>query len=298
MERFVLFVGIIAIFTWNLSAQTTLQVVTKKVVKTFNYQNGHEVNIEGQKAEISVNTWDKQEIKVEIEFKSKHPERKIAERDIEKIVYLATKAKNKIYLRNYVDNDQGQPASLLSVIYNITLPKDCPVYLKNHFGIATLSNLTNSLRINSSFTKIDLEELSGSLDVNTKFGDLAGKNLNTKAVIQSRRSNLHLYNIQGEFDIRAELGIVEVFAHPMLASLKIDAEKADVFTYFTEPEKIAYNLQALASNVEIPSEVKLTSDNKENQVQHLLYKPKQEIFSLFQINVRFGELKIAKFKKP
>ena len=281
--------------------QTTLQVASKTILKSFNYQDGVEVNIEGQKAEIDINTWDKAEIRVELELKAKHPDKETARTDLEKIQYLATRVKNKVYLRNYLSGEQGQPQSLIVVRYRITMPEDCPVYLKNHFGAATLSNLTNRLRINSSFTQIALEQLSGILDVKTRFGDLEGNNLNTKATIRSRRSDISLHNIQGEFDIQAHYGVIRVFAHPLLAALKIDAEKADVYTFSAQPERIAYNLQTLAASVDLPQDLKAQyhETDDQQQVQQMTFKPtNQEFYSLFQINVRFGELKISKVKKP
>ncbi len=300
MKRFLIVVGFLVI--GYVHAQTTLQVVTMTVNKSFKYEEGAEVNIEGQKAEINIKTWDKDEIKVVIELTAKHPEKAIAKSDLQKIKYLATRLKNKVYLRNYLDTGNGNPQSLLVVKYNITLPKDCPVYLKNHFGIASLSNLTNRLRINSSFTQIALRELSGFLDVKTRFGDLEGHDLNTKASIQSRRSNINLHNIQGEFDIQAQYGVIRVFANPLLASLKIDADKADVYTFTPQPERVAYNLQTLSTNLNLPEDLKVEYENEDaaaDQVQKMTYKPSnQEFYSFFQINVKFGELKVAKLKKP
>ena len=296
-----LFPILFGFLAFAVHGQTTLQVASKTVLKSFKYQDGVEVNIEGQKAEIDINTWDKDEIKVELELKSKHPEKAIARADLDKIQYLATRVKNKIYLRNYLSTEQGEPQSLIVVRYKIMMPEDCPVYLKNHFGAATLSNLTNRLRINSSFTQIALEQLSGILDVKTRFGDLEGRDLNTKATIRSRRSDLNLHNIQGEFDIQAHYGVIRVFAHPLLAALKIDAEKADVYTFSSQPERIAYNLQTLATNVDLPQNLKAhyNETDDQQQIQQMTIKPtNQEFYSLFQINVRFGELKIAKVRKP
>jgi len=41
-----------------------------------------------------------------------------------------------IYFRNYIEKskDGKLPSSDLKAIYTITLPADCPVYLKNNFG--------------------------------------------------------------------------------------------------------------------------------------------------------------------
>lgn len=280
----------------GLAAQpVTLQVVTKKVEKTFDYHEGVEVNIEGQKANITIDTWEKNFIQVNIAFTAKHPERSIAREDVEKINYLATQAKNKIYIRNYLSSDQAPPTSLLSVEYSILLPQDCPVYLKNEFGIAQLSNLSNKLRINTAFTRIGLEAFKGILDISTRFGDLTGNNLDAQATITSRRSNIKLNNIQGSFNIKAFYGVVEVVAHPNLAFLNIDAEKSNVFTYSANPELIAYKIQANGSNLDLPLALNdKVMDGPQSESFEFLFQPKQNYLSFFQINVSFGDIKIAK----
>jgi len=39
--------------------QEVLQVITKKITKTFPYSDGFEVNLEGTNAEVLVETWEK-----------------------------------------------------------------------------------------------------------------------------------------------------------------------------------------------------------------------------------------------
>ena len=289
------FLTISTTFAWS---QVDLHVVTKKLEKSFEYKKGVEVNIDGQKAEINIETWSREEILVTIEFKAKHPNIEVAKKDVEKMAYRTAKVKNKIYLRNFLDVQGSEPESIMEVRYNISLPRECPVYLKNHFGIATLSNLSNRLKINSSFTEIGLSQLSGTLDVKTRFGDLTGDNLNTVANIESRRSNITLNNVEGSYDIKAQYGIVRVFAHAHLASLKIDAEKADVYTYHPNPELVAYNITSLASELFFPNYLDFSHQEKLDQTHNLEFKPSKDYYSLFQINVRFGEIKVDRFRKP
>ncbi len=296
--RIVLLFFILTAITTIGFTQVNLNVVTKRLERSFEYQKGYEVNVEGQKAEINIETWSRAEIQVIIEFKAKHPELEVAKADVEKMAYRTSKVKNKIYLRNYLNQDNGKPQSILEVKYKISLPRECPVYLKNHFGIATLSNLSNRLKINSSFTDIGLNELSGTLDVKTRFGDLTGDNLNTTAKIESRRSNITLNNIKGSYDIKASYGIVKVFAHASLEFLKIDAEKADVFAYHPNPEMVAYNISSLASELFFPSYLEFHHQEQLDQSHQLDFKPPNDVYSVFQINVRFGEIKIDRFRKP
>ena len=104
----------------GLMAQTTnLHVITKRLEKTFKYRETYEVNIEGEKADVSIETWNKDEIGLTVEFIAKHPDKTTAEADIEAIKYIAERVRNKIYVRNYISVPEGapKPASNLSARY-------------------------------------------------------------------------------------------------------------------------------------------------------------------------------------
>ena len=67
--------------------QTTLKVASKSLKEHFNYLPGMEVNVEGQKAEIVIETWDKNSVEIIIDFIAKHPSEMIAKKDLKCIKY-------------------------------------------------------------------------------------------------------------------------------------------------------------------------------------------------------------------
>lgn len=278
--------------------QTSVKVVTKKIEKTFNYRSGIEVNIEGEKAEVNIETWDKANIQVVLEIIAKHPEQQVAEKDLERVRYLADRVKNKIYLRNYISNEekQGTPESSLSARYTITLPEDCPVYLKNNFGLANISNLSNHLRINSQFTKMNLTNIQGELDIRTRFGDLIGNGIDGNVSINSRRSNLYLNEIKGTFNIQAHYGVLEIFADNNLLDLNLDANKSDVFLYSPDPGIFSYDLTAQSSDLILPNSLGFKFEDNTPNLTKANFKPKQEVYANIAITIQLGSLKVEKKK--
>ncbi len=294
--RWAIILMITALILPPAGSQTLHQAVTKRIEKTFTYRDGYEVNIEGEKAEVVIETWDRSEVKVVLELTARHPEKKIAERDLEAVQYQAEKVKNRIYVRNYVSPDEGasRPESSFSARYSIFLPPDCPVYLKNNFGVANISNLVNRLRINSEFTKLGLENINGFLDVRTRFGDLHAEHINGDVIINARRSDLTLRDINGRFDITSQYGILEILAGSQLVDLKIDAEKSDVFLYATNPSLFAYNLQGQHSDMVLPSELEFRVLDDKVAIKKATFKPQQEYFANITITISFGELTVEK----
>ena len=277
-------------------SQTILQVVTKKIEKSFPYKDGYEVNVEGEKAEIVVETWEKAEIQIVMELTAKHPDKAIAERDLESIKYLAERVKKNIYIRNYVsvNKEQVKPESNLSARYTITLPEECGVYLKDYFGQIDVSNLVNKLRVYSEFSTIGLTNLQGHIDIKTRFGDLTGNKIDGIMKVNSRRSNITLSELKGQFDINSYFGILKIFADNNLIDLNIMGEKSDVFLYNSEPLAYGYALSAQHGSIQTLDEVNFTSLENEPNLQKVTFKPGQEFYPSITISVSFGKIVVEK----
>lgn len=294
MQRIVLFI-IGSLCLHGVSAQEVVQVVTKVIEKTFNYQDGYEVNVEGQKAEIFVETWDKRQVGLRLEISAKHPKKDTAETDLETVNFVAERIKNKIYLRNYRYGGEEQTESVLSVTYYITLPEDCPVYVKNYFGAANISNLTNRLRIFGEYSQIDIDNVKGLLDIRTRFGDIVGEKIDGNVTINARRSDVTLYEIAGNYQINAQYGILKLQPGAGLLGLDISAEKSEVYLYGDQPESFGYTLTATHGQVLTPENLRLLALEDTPEVQKVQFKPtRQETYPIITVSVTFGDVHLEK----
>ncbi|MFN7115971.1 MAG: DUF4097 family beta strand repeat-containing protein [Saprospiraceae bacterium] len=296
MKYRIIILMLLNICVWTLQAQVKVQVITKKIEKSFPYRNGYEVNVEGEKAEVIVESWDKDEIKVVLELTAQHPDKAVAEKDLEAIKYLADKVKNKIYLRNYLAKEEGkaEPESVLSAKYTIFVPEKCPVYLKNYFGTINVSNLFNSVKINSQFSKIALENLQGVMDISTRFGDLIGANLDGDMTLNARRSDITLRDMKGRYNLTTQYGIVKLWATKDLLSLNINADKSEVFLYTPNPQQFAYNLSSQYGSIEYPNNMKFNYLQNTKEVKRIQFKPVNEYYATITVSVSFGNIFVGK----
>ncbi|MFQ5445419.1 MAG: hypothetical protein ACE5FF_00645 [Saprospiraceae bacterium] len=276
-------------------AQTMLQVVTKTIEKTIPYKNGHEVNIEGEKAEIIVRTWEKNEVRVLLELIAKNESRKVAEDDLDRMNYSTEQHGNMIYFRNYIEKSKNGnlPTSDLKAIYTITLPADCPVYLKNNFGLTYVSDLSKSLRINSEFSKINLENIRGTIGVTSRFGDIYGKRIDGDVTMATRRSDITLHEISGRWNINAKYGILKFFTNPSpeLLSLNIEAEKSDVYFFDPKPNSYGYTLTAHYGTITVPSDLKFNYLENSDQLKKAIFSSKIGKSNI-SIKISFGDIVI------
>ncbi len=283
-------------FFGNAQQNTVLQVVTKRINKEFAYKDMYEVNIDGDRAEVSIETWDQPVIRIQIDLVAKHPDKETATRDLEYLQYITQRVKNKIYLRNYlsVPEGQGEPESKLKAVYLIKVPAECPVYLKTNYGQADIENLSNRLRVNSRFSQINMQNIRGWMDINTFFGELFGTKLDGNVAITSRRSDMTLRDLSGRFDINAQYGILNIFASTGLLDLNLHADNSQVFLHTPDLAGFHYNLIAQNSKLQLPSGMKFQINETAPGVKRVTFQPKSEYYPNITVTVNLGSLFIGR----
>lgn len=210
------------------TAQTTLQVVTKSIEKTFS--GSSVLNIEAEKADIEILTWEKPEIKVTIDLIAKHPDRKTASSDLEMLKYVADKTSREVFLRNYlvIQNEKTKPSSNLKVRYSVRIPEGMKVMIQNNFGKIYVKGTTKNLLIKADFSIIELDDVNSNIKFDTHYGEIISKSFNGVAVINSERSDLTFSNLGGKNTINAQYGKLRIESVDGLKSLYINAEKAEI----------------------------------------------------------------------
>ena len=271
------------------------EVVTKTIEDTYPYRMGRELAVEGEKAEIYVETWAKQQISVRVVLTARHPRLETAKEEIENLEFLTEVAGEKIFLRNRLKDKEARPESELTVEYHITLPEECPVYLKSHFGGATISNLRNRLRINGEFSAINIDNVQGLLDIRTRFGDIVGEKIDGNVVINSRRSDISLLDVGGTFTINAQYGELRLSPNLNMRDLRVNADKSNVYIY--EPiggEGLAYELASNNGQMNLPENRQLIELERTSEWRRIQIGPQRERIGTVSASVTFGNLYLAK----
>lgn len=280
----------------QLIAQEEIHVVTKTINESYNYKEGYEINIEGDRAEVYIQPNQENRILINIVLIAKHPDQNQAKKDVEKMATIIKRLKNKIYIRNYLSGKEPLKAQL-KVIYKITVPAQCPVYIKNAYGIAEVDNLTNRVKVNSKFSRVRLQGVSGTMDLFTRYGDVYGQSLNGNVNIAAHRTDMILKDIEGSYNIDAAYGNIQIYASSGLLDLNLDAEKSQVMLFNPDLSSFRYDLTAVSSPTLLPEGMDFQITEPEPNVQRIQYTPTNEYFPSFSVRVTFGTLQVQKSSK-
>jgi len=278
--------------SFQTQAQTVLGVVSKKVKKEFPFKKGQTVVVEGERAEIKVETWKKNFISVELTLIAKHPQKGTAEKELKSFNFSFNERGDNLVLRNfYASNSKSE--SELSAIYTVIVPTECPVKMSNYFGKTEVQDLSNSFEIDSKFGPIAMTNLSGIIDVSSRFGDIFGEFLSGNVKIESHRSNITLKHLEGTYDINSKYGIIKIFADNKIIDLNIEAEKSDVYLFNPDPSEFGYDLLAHFGDITVPEDLKINFVEKNDNMSHAVRAPGTQYPGVF-VKITFGDIIVKK----
>ncbi|MEL7119852.1 MAG: DUF4097 family beta strand repeat-containing protein [Bacteroidota bacterium] len=298
MFRILLLNMLLILSCFSIQAQTKqVKEVTKVIEKSFQYSTGDELNISGEKADVQVESWDKNQIQITLTVSAMHPQEAQAKKDVESITLRSSKNSNKVYISNILDKSDvdKKPSSKLNSSFVIKIPSDCPVYLKTEFGYVKVKDLSNKVKLNSQFTDIGLENIQGVVDVQSKFGELDGKSIDGDMFLDTRRTEITLRDLKGNFDIKAHYGTLNIFADPNVANLKISADNTKIHLITSDPGKFAYQIDAKESELDMPEQLmmKFQDLSPNTSLKKLKFEPRKEFYANIQISIAFSEMTIS-----
>jgi len=133
--------------------------------------------IQSRFGNITINTWDKNEIKVDVQMTGFGENEAVAKKALEFSNALVDKQDNVISLKPATYPFRSNEYSGSEVDYTIYMPADISLSIANHFG------------------DITLPDLKGAVDIDTEYGTITAKNLSN--AVDDIKGKFTAVNIQG-----------------------------------------------------------------------------------------------------
>jgi len=235
-------------------AQKKVQVVTKTVKQDLKQLLDSGIVVEGKKAQVEVTGWDKNFIQVEMDLIAKHPQRKVAEKELEFIQYAITKASDHYVIKNlfYTGGKAVKVKSHLSVVYRIFLPVDQKVVIHNDYGGMNLRNLYGQLEIESKFSEIALNRFFGEVKASLDYCELKGTNVDGLLRFDTRRTDIRLEDFAGKVSIKNYLGKIVLFPSSMLRALNVNSKNGKIELTVRSLDAFNYDVKVNSSYISLP----------------------------------------------
>ncbi len=185
---------LLTMFYWTAQASDRIEV-TKKISEKYSMDAGDVAELTNRHGEMHINTWDKPEITVEVTMRAWGNNERRAKETLDRIEIRHGKTDNAVRFETVIN------ASGSININNI-----------NGFEINYLVNMPakNGLKLNNRYCAVFLDNFSGSLDANVKYGSFKANKItgtNKKLNIAYSSADIELLE-NGNIDLSYGNGII------------------------------------------------------------------------------------------
>ena len=147
-------------------------VKRKTVNKSYNVSSSDKLDIQNSFGSVEVHTWDRNEIKVEVNIEASANTETLAQKILDRIrVNDSQSGKEISFKTNMKDiNNSGGDKSSMEINYSISMPASNPLQIKNEFGKTILPDYNGEVDLTSKFGKLETGNLSNVKNISVEFG--------------------------------------------------------------------------------------------------------------------------------
>jgi hypothetical protein len=239
-------------------SQTKIQVVTKTIEKDIPFAAGDILRIAGEKSNVDVKGWSGNYIKIRMQLISKHPDRSIAERELNYLKYTIGKDKNTISLNNYFLSNsvyEDEVKSNLKCQYEVWTPVNCLVVVSNKYGDVKVSGINSLVEVSAELGNISLSAIKGEMKIKVSYGDIKGDNLEGNFFCKAQKSDMIFSNVGGAYKIESAYGKITISPTSNFKGLDINSSKTEV-VFNSRDYPYNYKLSTTFSDIQLPEEYK------------------------------------------
>jgi formylmethanofuran dehydrogenase subunit D len=247
-------------------------VKKKSVNKSYNVSSSDKLNIKNSFGSVQVHTWNRNEIKVDVEIEVSANTDALAQKIIDRIsvsdekngkgISFTTDMKD---IHNSKDDKRSRDEkSTMNINYTINMPEGNPLQIQNEFGSTTIPDFKGEVEVSSKFGSLTAGNLSNIKSINVEFGKATLANKFSKAVI-SKLSGAVKLNLEFCSNVRLSLD-------NNLTSLDLKTSYSTVNLKPLGNLQANYNISTSFGSFKNTSDVKFTSD--EDKDDDNKYSPK------------------------
>lgn len=149
---------------------------TKSYSKSYALSGSDKVRLNNQFGEMKINTWDKNEVKVDVQISGKSDDEPRAQEILDRISIQDGKESGAVYFKTQFadqkkkENDREHRNEGMSIDYTVYLPANSTLEVSNQFGPMTIPDFRGAVDIESKFGSLKAGKLSNNKEVSVEFG--------------------------------------------------------------------------------------------------------------------------------
>jgi hypothetical protein len=147
--------------------QSDMPEKVKNYSKTYSVDGNDKLKIDNQYGRITVNTWDRHEVKVDIQIKASANRDEDAQSLLDGVQISDSKSGDLISFRTDIERRQNgrNKNRKIEVNYIVNMPAKMSLDVENSYGSIILPNLDGLVKISTSYTNVVAQNLSNPANI-------------------------------------------------------------------------------------------------------------------------------------
>lgn len=237
-------------------------VKTKAVNKSYNVSSSDKLNIENSFGSVKVTTWDRNEIKVDVEIEVSANTESLAQKMLDRITVSDGKSGNEISFKTSmkdVNNSKGEKSSM-EINYTISMPASNGLTVKNDFGSTVIPDFRGEVDLTSKFGSLTTGNLSSIKNIHVEFGKANLANI-TSAPVTIKFSKAVISKLSGSIKLNLEFcNSVRLNLDNSLTSLDLKTSYSTVNLKPIGGLQASYNIFTSFGSFKNTSDIRFSSD--------------------------------------
>jgi putative adhesin len=260
---FLLLAGIIT----NARAQEANQTVTKAFTQNVNCTAGTLFTITAEKATLTITGWANNYIQARISFFASHPDKKIAQQELDYMQYAISKEKDLVELINIfkLPANVEYIKSKLEVRMELMVPSKNKIQVTNKYGEVNISRLSGNIQVNIAFGNLYFTDVTGNVVMNANYSDVRGSQINAPSLnCTDERSKIALDLESGSYSFQSKHSDIDL-GIKRISALNIKANRTDITIRPQHIDDCRYKITSTDGMLYLPAKYTSQSIKKGNQ---------------------------------
>ena len=237
-------------------------VKTKSVNKSYNVSSSDKLNIQNSFGSVKITTWDRNEIKVDVDIEVSANTEAFAQRILDRISVTDEKNGKGISFETKMKdiNNSKDEKSTMHINYSISMPSNNPLTVNNQFGSTTIPDFRGEVDLTSKFGSLTTGTLSSIKSIHVEFGKANLANI-TSAPVTIKFSKAVISKLSGAVKMNL------VFCSSVRLNLDANLSSLDLKTSYSTVNlkplgdlSASYNISTSFGSFKNTSNVKFNSD--------------------------------------
>lgn len=237
---------LVSLFALKMTSQNQIQRASRTMEYHFN--DCSSLVIQGEKATIHVAGKTQNGIDVKVTLVAKHISQSKALSDIKYIRFSSQKVNEKLILKNFYETTPNKIESNLSIIYELYIPENMTVELRNLYGSVNLQNLKGTKNIDLAFGKIEMQNILNKTQLQAKYSSINIEQIAGKLTGTLTKSDADVKNCSAGVELNMSYGKINASLTDNCETFSVAGNRTAVELYLSSTN---YNLNLKTTNYKI-----------------------------------------------